>query len=323
MSIMLLLMVLALGCQNNKTTNDNAISSTDINILSSDKEENVSITNSIMEDNINIKYNYNLPECCKKSTWYTDNIIQEIDYKYHRNDSTIHQYLDDFIISDMTEYMQANELYNGDAYISWFGIMQYDLNNDGLNDYLVQIQVVPEGYYSEEPNSPMNWKAYKAYLYNTDNIFIAISREAFVERVPEYILSTKTNKLNDLMVLSHGNIVIKYDGVNSYSKAEYWDEKYFCEYEQYNDNIVKIKLKMHGVCTKSPSYIAIMYRDNKYFKEDILYCCSPDGTPTICDENYPENVFDDGYIFYAQLKDGVEIPNGENMHPSEIKVIEL
>lgn len=246
-------------------------------------------------------YVYQIPECVEKIEWDSENILCEVEYTFYRSDSEIGKYVDDFVVSDMTDTLKKSDYYMNRDSISWIGIMEYDLSGDGISDLITQAQVISEGSYSDEPNSPMHWKIYKIYIADSEGGYKAIDRNVYVQYAKDYILSTKTNGLNDFMVLTYRDTVSKYDGENSYFGETYTDEKYFIEYEKVDEKRIKVTLRMHGHISDESSYVAIRFKENDFLAENILYCCQSDGTPVICDENNPTNAFTDGYVFYMEL----------------------
>lgn len=342
--IVLLLIMLLSSCNNqNITISDTTVSSSPTieNVVGEDTSN--SKTTVTREEiitgfqNTEINYKYQLPEELKNLTWNTDKIVTKIDYDYFRNDENIYNNIPKEIVAKTENYVMTGDFeihgiseVSDNEHIAWFGVMKYDMNSDGVLDYLIIGQVMRDEYISDKPGGIEHWNVYMLYITQNDGTYKAIKRDAFVDRANEYILDTQTNGINDLMVLSlciieDNDIVIKYNGEDSYSEIQYIDEKYFNNCEKYKDNIVKITLNMNYAAYRK-SYIAIKYYDNPYLKENLLYCCNPDGTPYICDENHPTDIFSDGYVFYAELKDGVNISTAlQNMNsrPTEIKYISI
>lgn len=341
--ILLSFIFITSGCDNKfsedvvDTSSDETFSQFD---TYSSKNVSSSINSSIMKSVNN--YKYQLPECCKKLKWYSDDIITKITF----NDYTPEDYkADEFsnflkpdcrqkllnafykkfpkeIVDDMDKSIiptyNSYECYKNDPKISTYkivtiGSMCYDMNSDGIDDYIIRAWVSDNGDLEQ-----FGSYLYGVYLANGNGKYKPIKWNSYIN---SYILSTSTNGVKDLMVLCNSNNpIIQYDGKNSYSKADEVDEKHIFTNKQILNNDKILKYVLNNPCVdypeKSEYYVSIKFKDNPYLKENILYTCEPDGTPKSYD-----NEANSEYIFYAELKDGVKIPNDYTFMPSEIKCI--
>jgi hypothetical protein len=110
----------------------------------------------------------------------------------------------------------------------------------------------------------------------------------------------------DSTVKNAENVLIKYDGVNSYGEIHHLNGKYFADVESYSDNIVKIMISFGVVVNDSKGYAAVKYYNHPYLKENLLYSCTPDGKPYEYDVNDDLRI-GNGFVFYAEVKDGFDV----------------
>lgn len=204
-----------------------------------------------------------------------------------------------------------NEKEKIDCKIIRIGCMMYDMNFDGTEDYVIDAWVSENGddYY-------FGFDLCKIYLVVENSAYKSIDWENNKLSPHKYILSSQTNGLKNLLILTNGNKPEStYDGKSRYIDSEYLDEKHLCEVklEQVENNIVKCfgMLESKGISGKC--YYAAYFQDNPYLKNNILYSCAPDGTPKIIDSQEFE--------FYAELKEGVIIPEYCFLTPTEFRYI--
>lgn len=287
-----------------------------------------------------IKYTYQLPEECQNIHWYSDDIIQKIEfndftpscysfqsfdiqgYKEKLNQEFYQhfpkQIIDDlyksiFSTVDENDEITTSKIGKKNSIITTIGSMMYDINSDGNEDYIIRAWVSENG--SKEQ---FGFYIYKIYLKLDENNYKSISWDRPDFSPDSYLLKTFTNGLNDLMILSFGDdLAIKYDGKKKYSNKDYTGEKhYFINHETEYNRLIKINFKT-TIEYPDNNYILMKFNDNPYLKENILYCNKPDGSPIIItDKTWSETV-----NFYAVLKEGVTIPDGYHFDPIEIRCI--
>lgn len=275
-------------------------------------------------------YEYQPPSEVLGTYFYSDDIEAEIKWESILTEDMKdkadgdHISTDDmpeFIIEDILKYSLENSEYakiHSDKYgepSHGFGYMMYDMNGDGLDDYIVKCGV----RYIWNPDGE---SFYKIYLTGEDGSYTPIIWDCVEQFHPtQYILKTKTNGIKDILVFTNSNEpALKYDGVSAYGGAAELDEMHtFIEFDILYDNILHMNMNI-SVIDAPPGeyYTAIKFADNSYLKNNMLYTCDPDGTPrTYTKKPYGEhNDFSpavQGYDFYAELTDdGVEVFSEED-----------
>ncbi|MDE6594692.1 MAG: hypothetical protein K2K44_01625 [Oscillospiraceae bacterium] len=266
-----------------------------------------------------VDYEYQPPQEVLDVHFYSDDIETEIkwegiltkdmkdkvDWDYISTDD-----MPEFIIEDILKYGLENSIYfkeYGDDHgepSHGFSYMMYDMNDDGLDDYIVKCDVgyiwIPDGE-----------SFYKIYLTNEDGSYTPIVWDCIeIFHPTQYILKTKTNGLRDIMVLHNSNYpIITYDGGDSYTICKMLDEKHtFIKFEILPENILHLNMNISVIASVEEHYTAIKFADNPYIKNNLLYTCYPDGTPRTytIKPHGEDNAFSpaiEGYDFYVELTD--------------------
>ena len=238
----------------------------------------------------------------------TEDLKEQVDWDYILIDD-----MPEFIIEDILEYSLENSVYfkeHGDNHgepSHGFRYMMYDMNDDGLDDYIVRCGVgyiwIPDGE-----------SFYKIYLTNEDGSYTPITWDCVEEfHRTQYILKTKTNGVKDIMVLHNKNCpIITYEGDGTYTPCEMLDERHtFTDSENLPNNTLHFNVKLSVIdAPLGEYYTAIKVADKPYIKNNVLYTCYPDGTPrTYTQKPFGESLPTDfhpsqeGYDFYVELTD--------------------
>lgn len=236
----------------------------------------------------------------------TEDMKDKVDWDYISTDD-----MPEFIIEDILKYGLENSEYAkvySDKYgepSHGFGYMMYDMNSDGLDDYIVKCGV--RYIWNTDGES-----FYKIYLTGEDGSYTPIIWDCVEQfRPTQYILKTKTNGLKDIFVFTNSNEpALKYDGVSAYGGAAELDERHtFLSGEILPGNVLRLNMNISVISAETGEYYAaIKFADNTYLKNNMLYTCDHDGTPrTYTEKPYGEhNDFSpavQGYDFYVELTD--------------------
>lgn len=309
-------MLMLAACSNDNTVSEPSASVTAESTVSAvtqisetQQEASETLQETVTESVKPVSYRYRPAEEISNAHFYSDDIEAEmewtcvfmqdtppVDSDYAQIDAVPHE-----LIKDILEYSFENTEYTADnTYGYGLSCMLYDMNNDGIDDYLLKTTF----------NCVWNEYAYKIYLTQEDGTFIPVTWDCVeVFHPDQYILKSETNGLKDIMVLHNSNYpIITYNGSDSYTPCEMLDERHtFMEAEILPDNILHINMKVSVADTPDGEYYtAIKLADNPYLEEDMLYSCYPDGTPETHFEtpDYQPGEFNpssDGYDFYALL----------------------
>lgn len=269
-------------------------------------------------NNEQIEYSYSPPDAALDVEFARDNIICRVEYKDYPNDKTAE--LPEYIFSDMNNYAQKviaeNDILNKNSFVlEGIGVYMFDINSDGLDDYIVIGEIVE--------NESMFYQPYiieKLYIQDGNNGFQAIDFPASTAKygIKDYILSTKTNGYNDFIGISvNGFFTAVYDGNSTYSEAEILDIDYMWEY--LDNDFVKITIPAYNDEYKNKIAVAKFIFDTDCVEHMLLYSSLPDGTPSVSlPQTYGSNIFE----FYVKRTDKApEKWNDFWVGPIEIKYI--
>lgn len=319
----------------------NIYTSTTISSLKNDIE--TSQLNSAITTKLALNFNYQIPPKCKEVKWFSEDIIAKIEFEYYtptfydRNkfddDGYRNLLLEDFykhypreivdnLNNEIIPYIENNfsDLYDNEereaCKIVRIGCMKYDMNFDGENDYIINAWVSDNG-----AESQFGFDLFRVYIKIDNGNYKSIRWETHPYDNYCYILSTETNGVRDLMLKTNSNNpVSKYDGKDKYIDSNFCDDMHVFAYgELIEKNIIKIIINTNYVdINKDVNYYMLLkFKDNPYLKESVLYCCEPDGTPIVCNEEF------ESFDFYAELKDNVKWSDDLTweLYPNEIKYI--
>lgn len=280
---------------------------------------------------IDTSYRYAPPSEVLNTRFYSKDIITQLEFETHTVDYNWEKvedeaYRDECVKQYYSYYPKeiVNDIYtrgNGSlfdctikedgAYIVSMGDMRYDLNGDGVLDYIIEAVATTCGPSGE-------WDVYRAYITQKDGSFKAVHIPTYLRNHPAYyLLSSKTNGLNDLLITRNGNEPAAFfNGKNEYAGSDYLDDWYTSgiTIEPYSENIAVCRMKM-GHKLSGSYYVALNLYDNPYLKESLLYSCTPTGLPYILGDDEWDATF------YAEIKDGVTLPDDAYVIPTEIRYI--
>ena len=225
---------------------DNYFESNAIPVIEESLIDN-SIKSSILETDISVvesPYNYAPPSEVMNTHFYSDDIEVKIKAQVFAGNDPLLQFQDKNIpkydqyrtihnaeitnklyeeikaeipiefVDNMLDYASQFEDIKDDV-MTGIGYMKYDINLDGVQDYLVTACMSHDG---------IMFSCYlsKIYLDNADGTYKDISwGSSSLSFVGNYILSTSTNGLKDFKVLCNGNYpIITYAGDDSYTPAK-------------------------------------------------------------------------------------------------------
>lgn len=300
-----------------------------------------------------INYKYQPTDSIKSVSWYHDEIIKAVSYDVYTNNEILPETTDNELLKsfyDILPQKMVDEVilvcnrnskgnpFRKDTDKVWdMSYMKFDLNSDGTEDYLLNMRVGTPDFSNEGAlidSIRLFYNVYKAVLMKPDGTFkvidIPLNIDLYVN-VPWYLLSSETNGLKDILVAENGNNpVLHYDGNIIYGGGGIIDESHtFIGYDVLQNNILHINMKVSVIDADVGEYYTIIYvKDNPYLKNNKLYTSYSDGTPKSylkkpTGEWKPDdfNPGIDGYDFYVELKDGVELPDNYYFSPNEIRYI--
>ena len=264
------------------------------------------------------EYAYSPPAAALDVEFVRDNIIHKIEYAYYRNSGTAE--LPEFILSDMNSY--ADEWISNAEYdysLEWIGVDMFDINSDGSEDYIVVGQIMDMSFVSKQEGDAPYMPIERIYVPNGNGGFDVIVFPASCGKgttYNDYILSTKTNGYNDFMGSSNdGIILVNFDGISTYFKAEVLSEDYTWEY--LDNNLVRIIC--YDYRNKNEIAVAKFLYDTSYTEHILFYSSLPNGTPSV---SVPQAYGSSKFEFYVKRTDKApEKWNDWAAGPIEIKYI--
>ena len=242
------------------------------------------------------EYTYSPPAAALDVEFARDNIICRVNYQYYPNDETAE--LPEYIFADINSY--ADEYISTAEYESIMeriGVYTFDINSDGLDDYIIIGEIVMENGITFFP-----YTIEKLYIKDGNGGFDVIDFPASYGKggkLYDYVLSTKTNGFNDFIGSYEGDIsLISFDGNNTYSKSETLSEPYNHRYEYLDNNLAKITVNANG--HENEIAVAKFFYDTDRAEHMLLYSSLPDGTPSVSiPQAYGSNIFE----FYVKRTD--------------------
>jgi hypothetical protein len=272
--------------------------------------------------NITLEFKYQPPESLKDVIWYSDYIEKEIKYEYYKNDENITKYLPQQIVDDFSAYVKTQET----DPLTWFGVMLYDMNDDDNEDYLVlaRTRADYDMINSDEPFFPSSHDFSAIYLNNSYD-YHRIDRYSYSHYTYNYdyngndgfILSKKTNGVNDIFMDINLGYTISYDGYLNYQPEVLYYDNFFYHQTMISNGICKLnfdKMSFEGFESDNESYyyVYLKLRQPNPLEYDILYSSDETGTPIIYKAGFPVDY--DGivsvdnndcmnYDFYAPISD--------------------
>lgn len=259
------------------------------------------------------EYVYAPPPAALDVEFARDNIVCSVDYQYYPNNETAE--LPEYIFADINSY--ADEYISNfkyDCSLDRIGVYMFDINSDGLDDYIVIGEIANGGF--------------SLYPYTIERLYIQDGNGGFINVVDfpasggqggtlyDNILSTKTNGYNDFMGYYNKSIVlISFDGNSTYSETETLDKDYTWEY--LDNDILKIIVYAHS--HENDIAVAKPLLDSDYIENMLIYSSLPDGTPSVSvPQTYGSNIFE----FYVKRTDKApEKWNDFWIGPIEVKYI--
>lgn len=227
------------------------------------------------------EYTYSPPAAALDVKFVRDNIIYKLDYTYYRNDGTAD--LPEYIFSDIDSFADEFILNSGYDYkFEWIGVDMFDINSDGLDDYIIVGQLMEMSFVSKEEGDAPYMSIERIYVPNGNDGFNVIDFPASCGKgstLYDYVLSTKTNGFNDFMGSSHNGIVlISFDGNSTYSETEILDKDFTWEY--LDNGLAKITVYAPDNGHKNEIAVVKFIYDTDYVEHVLLYSSLPDGTPS-------------------------------------------
>lgn len=248
------------------------------------------------------KYLYIPPNEAYEAEFVVDNIVHKLDFKYYRNDGTSN--LPSEIVSEINYYVNEGKAEN--EHLEWLGEDRFDMNSDGVDDYIIEGHVTTDNpfYFT---------RIVRMYISNNNMGFDAVDIPSSKYDNNDYILSTKTNNYNDYLghTYSNGFSLMCFDGEDAYSVSRTLGKEYTWEY--LDDNLLKITYS-YSEGTENEYAIAKPLFGANVLENTLLYSSLSDGTPTVCDSEKIE--------FYIRLTDNApKNPNDFWIGPIEFEYI--
>jgi hypothetical protein len=279
------------------------------------KETKMPLQSTIVSD-----FTYEPPESLKNVVWYSEYKEKEIKYEFYKNDENITKHLPQEIVHDFSAYVQTQET----DPLTWFGVMTYDMNDDGDEDYLVLARTKWIGDNTIEP-FVMSAHDFSAIYLKSSGNFKRIDRFTLshftytgLDGNDGFVSSTKTNGIKDIFLEFNMGYSLTYDGRNNYNRENIDFANIFFEHEKLNDNLCEINLKTMNFDGSEEGqfengyYVYMRLDTPNPFGYDVLYSSDITGKPIVYKEGFPadsgkttwEN-YDDfmRYYFYAPIND--------------------
>jgi hypothetical protein len=289
-------------------------------------------TTSIAND-YNEGFNYNLPVRTEDIFWSNDYIQKEIDYIFYPVDENITKYVPSEIVDVMAERSAVlGEHYTYEAKMTCIGVMEFDMNDDGVSDFLIQAQTSPYEY-DFEYGKPQSKDEDSVVFITEENGYKLIERMSYSgyynftykpaddpDENDGYILSTKTNGMYDLFIRLFDGYTYNYDGDSDYINMDGSDifDKYFVGKDEIN-GLARVILD-RTVGWDAKYYMVIKLSEDSPVKQKVLYTCDEFGNLVIYDV-FSEEVFSEDLPNFSQFAFFGEFLPGGN--PDDITVLEV
>lgn len=285
----------------------------EISNTSTQAENNNTVKCEAANDAEDREYIYSPPASALDVEFVRDKIIHKLEYTYYRNDGTAE--LPEFILSDMNLY--ADEVISNDGCdqsFEWIGVDMFDINSDGLDDYIVVGQIIDMPFVSKQEGDAPYMSIERIYVLNEKGGFDAIDFPASCGKDTiqnDHILSTRTNCYNEFIGSTYDGLLLKnFDGNSTYSETRTLSADYTWEY--LDNSLLRITVCADG--HENEIAVAKFLYDTDYTEHKLLYSSLPDGTPTVCDSGKFE--------FYIKLTEKApEDPNDFWGGPIEVEYV--
>jgi hypothetical protein len=211
--------------------------------------------------------------------------------------------------------------------------MEFDMNDDGLSDFLIQAQTSP--YECDfDYGKPMSRDEDSVIFITEEDGYKLIERMSYswyysstykpIDNPNEndgYILSTKTNGMYDLFIRLFDGYTYNYDGNSDYINMDGSDifDKFFQRSDDI-DGLARVIIDRQTY-VEEKHYIVIKLSEDSPVKQKILYTCDEYGNLVIY-EHGSEVIFSEEnlpqfgqFAFYGEL-----LPGG---NPDDITVVEV
>ena len=256
------------------------------------------------------EYIYRLPIECQALEWEYENALCHIefvnimfepdeDYSEESFDYSVPYSIYSDLKHSLISFLNGTLSYDGafDEYV-YFSNLEYglfDLNDDGITDYLTRAYIdIKEGYSGGGGGQYVS----KIFLAQPDGSFTAVncSLDNSVS-----IMQTKSYGLYDILCGYTGNEVCQFDGCNSYTIPYKSDKLFLNSTIDKERNTICLSYQFDGnIQTGFDEYYVVVYVDDPRVKKNILCSCDEYGTPI----KYTGNLlFGDGFDFYAEVNE--------------------
>jgi hypothetical protein len=260
------------------------------------------------------EFEYQPPESVKDIIWYSDYKEFEILYTFYPNDDTITNNIPKEIVDKLSEYVTDNAYISTDL-ILFYGVTTFDMNSDGVNDYLVTARTGNEYFLDfTDPYSFQAWSYSAVFLKSaTGYDFIPRATTKFNTsrsyKNDGFVMSTKTNGLRDIFIEIFEGTVITYNGESIYQPENLSVGNLFLNTEIINNSLCKIEIQLLNGPQVNDNYIITMkLKSPNPFMYNILYGCDETGQKIIYNTEFKDstiNPFTDNgfykYTFYIPI----------------------
>jgi hypothetical protein len=191
-------------------------------------------------------FEYNPPDFVKNITWHSESIIEPIIYDYYFYDENITDYVPQTVIDGILT--GVSESYFSDSEIGWFGVMNYDLDDDGDLDILaVGLEKNDEFFDSAEFTFIPYGGHYSGIGINNNGSYKYIKRSTTKYNATDfdtddgYILSTSTNGLHDIYLNAGDGLFTSFDGEGAYVPLDlYYDSNFIIQSGLINKSTARV-----------------------------------------------------------------------------------
>jgi hypothetical protein len=171
------------------------------------------------------KFKYNLPEFAENIKWHSESIVKPILYNYYYYDDNITEHLPQAVIDGLEA--EVAKSYNPDMEIGWFGVMEYDMDDDGDMDILTVGLEKNDEFFDSTKTTFIPYGGHESGIgINTNGTYKFISRAVTKYNARDYdiddgfILSTKTNGLHDIYLNAGDGLFTSFDGEVAYQPLD-------------------------------------------------------------------------------------------------------
>lgn len=251
-------------------------------------------------------YVYSPPAKASECHFTVDDIVRKIEFSYYQSGEF--GAFPDSIIAELISYVATNKLVAENERLEWIGVDKFDINSDGMEDYIIEGQVMSADIKSVTAGDYPNQYFNRIYISDNEKYrafdFPASKYKCY------YILSSTCNGYSSFISDLNSLSLIYFDGNDYVAKAigtEYtWE---------YLDNSI-VKITCYPCQIEDGYVIAKCLYDSDYIRHTLFYSCLADGSPCISSEGKAE--------FYIELTESA--PQKQNdfwIGPIEIKYVTL